>query len=180
MVATMPDGALSPVGATPSEAPNRYIRFMANTYSQVSIHCIFAVKGRENVLVEKLRPQLFRYMSGILKNHGAFPLAINGWTDHVHVFFELPMTLTISELMRDLKASSSKWINENGHVKGRFQWQEGYSAFSYARSQRDDVVRYIQKQEEHHAKRSFREEYLDFLQRFEVAYDDRYVFEFFD
>lgn len=81
---------------------------MANTYSQVNIHCIFAVKGRENILSEKLRTQLFAYMAGILRNQGAFPLAVNGWTDHVHVFFELPMTLNVSELMRDLKASSSK------------------------------------------------------------------------
>ncbi len=153
---------------------------MANTYSQVNIHCVFAVKGRENILSENLRPQLFAYMAGILKNQGAFPLAINGWTDHVHVFFELPMTLTVSELMRDLKASSSKWINENRHVKGRFQWQEGYSAFSYSRSQRNDVIQYIQKQEEHHAKRSFRDEYLELLKKFDIVYDDRYVFEFLD
>jgi len=157
-----------------------YIRSMANTYSQVNIHCVFAVKGRKSFLSSEIRPQLFRYMHGILKNQNVHSLAINGWINHVHVFFELPMTISISDVMRDLKANSSKWINDGDLMKGHFQWQEGYSAFSYSKSQRDDVIKYILNQEKHHAKRSFREEYLDLLQKFDVSFDDRYVFDFFD
>tara|TARA_R110000868_G_scaffold124907_1_gene329886 strand:+ start:121 stop:582 length:462 start_codon:yes stop_codon:yes gene_type:complete len=153
---------------------------MANTYSQVNIHCVFAVKGHENLLSKQIRPHLFRYMHGILKNHGIHSLAINGWTDYVHVFFELPMTLNISEVMRDLKASSSKWINDNRFLRGHFQWQEGYGAFSYSRSQRDTVINYILNQEKHHAKRSFKEEYLELLQKFDVSFDENYLFDFFD
>ncbi|WKZ59197.1 MAG: IS200/IS605 family transposase [Cyclobacteriaceae bacterium] len=153
---------------------------MANTYSQVNIHCVFAVKGRENLITKSFRDDLHRYMSGILKNDGSFPLAVNGWLDHVHVFFELPMTMAISDQMRMLKATSSKWINDNKLVKGKFSWQEGYGAFSYAKSQRDVVINYIKNQEEHHMKQSFKQEYLELLKKFEIPYDERYIFEFYD
>jgi len=153
---------------------------MANTYSQVNIHCVFAFKGRENVLSAEIGSRLFAYMHGILKNQGVHSLAINGWTDHLHVFFELPMTVNISEVMRDLKANSSKWINDNGFFRGRFQWQDGYGAFSYSRSQRDEVIKYIINQEKHHAKRSFQEEYQELLQKFDVSFDENYLFDFFD
>ena len=149
---------------------------MANTYSQVNIHCVFAVKGRENLITKSFRDDLHRYMYGILKNDGSFPLAVNGWLDHVHVFFELPMTMAISDQMRMLKATSSKWINDNKLVKGKFSWQEGYGAFSYAKSQRDVVI----NQEEHHMKQSFKQEYLELLKKFEIPYDERYIFEFYD
>jgi REP element-mobilizing transposase RayT len=153
---------------------------MANTYSQVNIHCVFAVKGRENLITKSFKDDLHRYMSGILKNDGSFPLAVNGWLDHVHVFFELPMTMSISDQMRMLKATSSKWINDNKLVKGKFSWQEGYGAFSYAKSQRDVVINYIKIQEEHHQKQSFKQEYLELLEKFEIPYDERYIFEFYD
>lgn len=153
---------------------------MANTYSQVNIHCVFAVKGRENLITKSFRDDLHRYMSGILKNDGAYPLAVNGWLDHVHVFFELPMTMAISDQKRMLKATSSKWINDNKLVKGKFSWQEGYGAFSYAKSQRDVVINYIKNQEEHHMKQSFKQEYLELLEKFEIPYDERYIFEFYD
>lgn len=153
---------------------------MANTYSQVSVHCIFAVKGRDNVITKDYRDRLHSYMSAILKNDGAYPLSVGGWLDHVHVFFELPMTVAIADLMRMLKATSSKWINENGLVKGKFQWQEGYGAFSYSHSQRDTVIQYIMNQEKHHGAISFREEYLGLLKKYEIAFDGKYVFEFYD
>ncbi len=153
---------------------------MANTYSQINIHCVFAVKGRENIITKNFREELHRYMSGILKNDGVFPLAVGGWNDHVHVFFELTPDLKISDLIRMLKATSSKWINDNRLVLGKFQWQEGYGAFSYSRSQRDNVINYIMKQEEHHKKRTFREEYLELLKNFEVEYKQEYVFEFYE
>lgn len=153
---------------------------MANTYSQLNIHCVFAVKGRENLITSDFRNDLHRYMSGILKNDGSFPLAVNGWRDHVHAFFELPVTMAISDQMRMLKATSSKWINDNRFVKGKFHWQEGYGAFSYSRSQRDAVIQSIIKQEEHHKHQNFRKEYLDLLEKFEIPFEDKYVFEFYD
>lgn len=153
---------------------------MANTYSQINIHCVFAVKGRENIITKIFRDDLHRYMSGILKNDNAYPLVVGGWKDHVHVFFELHPNLKISDLMRMLKATSSKWINDNKLVRGKFSWQEGYGAFSYSRSQRNDVIKYIMNQEEHHRQKTFKEEYLDLLKKFEIEYKDEYVFEFYD
>ena len=152
---------------------------MANTYSQLNIHCVFAVKSRENIITADYRDALHSYMYGILKNDKTFPLAVNGWKDHVHVFFELPVTASVSDLVRMLKATSSKWINDNKFVKGKFSWQEGYGAFSYSRSQRNSVIRYIMNQEAHHRKVTFREEYLDLLEKFQIGYDDKYLFEFY-
>lgn len=153
---------------------------MANTYSQLNIHCVFAVNGRENVITKNFRDDLHRYMSGILKGDGSFPLAVNGWMDHVHAFFELPVTMSVSDQMRMLKATSSKWINDNKFIKGKFSWQEGYGAFSYSRSQRNSVIQYIIKQEEHHKNQTFKEEYLNLLKKFEIPFEDKYVFEFYD
>ena len=153
---------------------------MANTYSQINIHCVFAVKGRENMITDRFRDNLHKYMSGILRNENAFHLAVGGWRDHVHVFFELPPNLRVSDLMRDLKAVSSKWINDNRFVKGKFQWQEGYGAFSYSRSQRNNVIQYIMNQEKHHKGKTFKEEYLDMLIKFKIEFKDEYVFDFYD
>ncbi len=119
-------------------------------------------------------------MSGILRNDNAYPLAVGGWNDHVHVFFELHPNVKVSDLMRMLKATSSKWINDNKLFAGKFQWQEGYGAFSYSRSQRNNVINYIINQEEHHKQKTFKEEYLDLLKKFEIEYRDDYVFEFYD
>ncbi len=152
---------------------------MANTYSQINVHCVFSVLGRENFITNNFRDDLHKYMVGILKKDGSFPLAVNGWMDHVHVFFELPVTLAVADQMRMLKASSSKWINENRFLKGKFQWQEGYGAFSYSRSQRNAVIQYIINQERHHKNVSFREEYLDLLKKFEIDFVKEYVFEFY-
>jgi len=153
---------------------------MANTYSQINIHCVFAVKGRENIITKIFRDELHKYMSGILRNDNAYPLAVGGWKDHVHVFFELNPNLKIADIMRMLKATSSKWINDNKMVKGKFQWQEGYGAFSYSRSQRNDVINYIMKQEDHHIKKTFKEEYLELLKKFEIEFNDEYLFEFYE
>jgi putative transposase len=153
---------------------------MANTYSQLNIHCVFAVKGRENLITANFRDDLHRYMSGVLKNDGSYPLAVNGWKDHVHVFFELPVTLSVSKQMQMLKSTSSKWINDNQLVKGKFGWQEGYGAFSYSHSQRDDVIKYIINQEQHHKNQTFKEEYLGLLKKFNIDFDGKYVFEFFE
>jgi len=153
---------------------------MANTYSQLNIHCVFAVKGRENFITKEFRDNLHRYMSGVLKNDGSYPLAVGGWMDHVHVFFELQPTMTIADQIRMLKATSSKWVNDNKLVKGKFHWQEGYGAFSYSRSQRNSVIKYITTQETHHKKRTFRDEYMELLNKFEIPFEDKYIFEFYD
>src|ERR1035437_10308060 len=138
---------------------------MPNTYLQISIHAVFTVKHWENIITADWRDELHRYISGIITNSGAKALAVGGWKDHVHVFFGLPGTICVSDFMREVKANSSKWINERKFVKGKFEWQEGYGAFSYARSQRDVVIKYITNQEKHHRKKSFKEEYLEILKK---------------
>lgn len=153
---------------------------MANTYTQLNIHVVFAVKGRENILPSKIHPELFRYISGILTNSDQFSLAVNGYKDHVHMFFELSPNRSLSEIVRIVKANSSKWINDDKFIAGKFSWQEGYGGFTYARSQRDNVIKYIMKQEEHHHQKTFREEYLSMLKSFEISFNDRYIFDFYD
>jgi len=153
---------------------------MANTYSQINIQCIFAVKGRENIITKNFRDDLHRYMNGILKGDKIFPLAIGGWKDHVHVLFELPTSRSVADVMQNLKSVSSKWINDNKLVMGKFNWQNGYGCFSYTRGQRDTVIKYIMEQEKHHGVKSFKEEYLEFLNDFKIEYNDQYLFEFYD
>ncbi|MBS1507816.1 MAG: IS200/IS605 family transposase [Bacteroidetes bacterium] len=153
---------------------------MPDTYSQITIHAVFAVKNRENYITVEWRDKLHRYIAGIITNKGAKALAVGGWKDHVHILFGLPVTVSVADFMSAVKANSSKWINEQGYVKGKFQWQSGYGAFSFSKSQRDVVIKYIMNQEEHHRIKSFREEYLNMLNDFEVDFDDQYLFEFYD
>jgi REP element-mobilizing transposase RayT len=155
---------------------------MANVYTQVNIHAVFAVKGRENILTREIRAQLFPYIAGILKNHQIYPLAINGWKDHVHIFFEMKPDVSLSKTMELVKTNSSKWINDQKFLRGRFEWQRGYGGFSYSRSQRDSVIQYIFRQEEHHSieRNTFRVEYLKILKDFEIEFKDEYLFEFYE
>ena len=153
---------------------------MANTFTQMNVQVIFAVYGRENLLKEKIRSELFMYMKGILTNLNQYPLAINGYKDHVHLFFELAPTANVSSIVQKVKSNASRWINGQKWVRGHFSWQEGYGGFTYSRSQRDNVIKYIMNQPNHHHKKSFREEYIGFLDAFEIEYDKRYLFEFYD
>lgn len=153
---------------------------MASTYSQIYIQYVFAVKGRKNLLHKAWREEVFKYISGIIKAKDQKPIIVNGVADHVHVFVGLKPSMCISDLVRDIKNNSSKFINEQGWINGKFSWQEGYGAFSYAHSQIDNVYHYILNQEEHHRKKTFKEEYLEFLQKFEVKYDDKYLFDWLD
>jgi REP element-mobilizing transposase RayT len=153
---------------------------MANTYSQINIQLIFSVEGKQNFLLSKFRNNLFRYIYGILKESGQFPLAVNGYLDHVHAFFELSANNSVSEISRIVKTNSSKWINENKFIPGRFNWQKGYGAFSYSRSQRNRVINYIINQEKHHQSITFKQEYLDLLKKFEVLYDNKYLFQWIE
>lgn len=153
---------------------------MANTYSQIHIQIIFAVKGREHLIKEDNREELQKFITGIITNKNQKLLAIYCMPNHTHIFVGLKPNIAISDLVRDIKANSSTFITENKWTKSKFTWQEGYGAFSYAKSQVDAVVKYVLNQAEHHKKRTFREEYIDFLQKFEIEYDEKYLFEWIE
>ena len=153
---------------------------MPNTYSQIYIQIVFAVNGRENLISKVHREELHKYITGIVQNRGQKMLSIFCMPDHVHLLVGIKPSITISDLVRDLKAGSSNFINQQHWVKGKFNWQEGFGAFSYSKSQIESVIKYILSQEEHHKKTTFREEYFDFLEKFEIDYDEKYVFEWIE
>ena len=153
---------------------------MANTYSQIYIHIVFAVKGRQNLIRAEIREELHKYITGIITNRDQKLLSIFCMPDHTHLLIGLKPSISISDLVRDIKAGSSKFINDNKLIKGKFSWQEGFGVFSYSLSQIDTVIKYIQNQEKHHNKKSFKEEYIDFLEKFAVEYDEKYLFEWID
>jgi putative transposase len=152
---------------------------MANTYSQINIHAIFSVQGRENLLNKEFRERIFEYISGTMKGIGLFPLAVNGYSDHIHIFFELPPNISVSKALQEIKSNSSKWINDEHIIPGKFQWQKGFGAFANSRSQRNSVIQYILNQEIHHAKNSFRDEYLGLLDKYGIEFNKNYLFEFY-
>lgn len=149
---------------------------MANTYTQIHIHFVFAVKFRQAIISNDWKEELYKYIAGIIKNNNHKLLAINGVSDHVHILIGIRPVQSISDLMKNIKQDSSKWINTNKFSKSHFEWQEGYGAFSYSKSQLNAVVNYIQSQELHHKKKTFREEYIDFLEKFEVDYNEKFIF----
>lgn len=153
---------------------------MANTYTQIHIQFVFAVKKRENLVKETFRERLQAYMCGIINEKESKPLAIYCMPDHTHLFVGLNPTQNIADLVRDVKANASKFINEEGFLRQKFEWQSGYGAFSYSKSHVPAVINYILNQVEHHRKHSFREEYLDFLQKFEIEYNEKYLFDFLE
>ncbi len=153
---------------------------MANTYTQLYTHFIFAVKYRDNLLKQEWSPDLQRYITGITKNLGCKMLAINNMPDHVHVFVSRKPTIAESAFVQKIKNNSSHWINKQNFLNLKFSWQSGYGAFTYSRSQISNVCQYIFNQQEHHRKFSFKEEYISFLNKFQVDYDERYLFDFFD
>lgn len=150
---------------------------MAGTFSQIYIQVVFAVQGRQNLLQKEWRQEVFKYMAGIVKNKGHKPIIVNGVEDHAHVFIGLKPSMALSDLVRDVKNNSSNFINDHAWIKGRFNWQEGYGAFSYSHSQIEAVYHYIQEQERHHARQTFKDEYLEFLEKYQVEYDLKYLFE---
>lgn len=150
---------------------------MAGTYSQIYIQSVFAVKGRGNFLLKPWREEVFKYMAGIIKEKNQKPIIVNGVNNHVHVFIGLKPVMALSDLIRDVKNNSSNFINQKKFVKGNFSWQEGYGAFSYSHSHIDSVYQYILNQEEHHKKKTFKEEYIEFLQKFEIQHDEKYLFD---
>ncbi|MFQ5738546.1 MAG: IS200/IS605 family transposase [Acidobacteriota bacterium] len=150
---------------------------MANTYTRIYIHVVFAVQGRQNLLGQEHKEELHKYISGIVGNKKQKLIAVNSMPDHVHLFIGLKPSMALSDLVRDIKNNTSTFINRKKWVRGKFNWQEGFAAFSYGHSQIDTVVKYIQNQETHHARKTFREEYVAMLEKFHVKYDDKYLFE---
>lgn len=153
---------------------------MANTYSQIYMQIVFAVQGRECFIKEPFREELQKYITGIVTKKKQKLYAIYAMPDHTHLLVSMKPDLPISDLVRDIKANSSSFIKEKKWVNNFFSWQEGFGAFSYSKSQAQDVVNYILNQPEHHKKQAFRQEYLEFLKRFEIEYNEKYLFEFYD
>ncbi len=153
---------------------------MSGTYTQLYIQIVFAVKGHENIISMQWRDELHKYIAGIITGKGHKSIIVNGLPDHIHAYVGLKPSMAISDLVRDIMNNSSKFINERRFVKGKFQWQEGYGAFSYSHSQIQNVYDYILNQEKHHKRKTFREEYLDFLKKFELEYNNEYLFEWYD
>jgi putative transposase len=149
---------------------------MANTYTQVHIHAVFSVQNRNCIIHHSWKEELYRYLTGIVQKNGHKLLAINGMPDHIHVLFGMRPTQSLSDLMQDVKGDSSKWINNKRFINSHFSWQEGFGAFSYNKSSVDSVIDYIKDQELHHRKKTFIEEYHEFLEKCEIDFDERYLF----
>lgn len=152
---------------------------MSGTFSQIYIQYVFAVKGRESSIHVSFEEELYKYISGIISNKGQKSLAVNGMPDHIHILVGLRPAMRISDLIRDIKNNSSNFINERKFLSRKFSWQEGYGAFSYSASNYGKVIDYIKGQKQHHAKRTFKEEYLDLLYKFNIGFDNKYLFEFY-
>lgn len=149
---------------------------MANTYTQIYIQYVFAVQNRVSLIGKTWKDELYKYMTGIITKQEHKLLSIGGMPDHVHALISMNPKQAPSDLMHDIKRSSSIWINNNRFVVGKFSWQEGFGAFSYGQSQISKVANYIENQENHHKKSTFREEYLALLKAFNIEYDERYIY----
>jgi REP element-mobilizing transposase RayT len=150
---------------------------MANSFSQIHIHAIFAVQGRQSLISGKWCDQLYKYISTVIQNNGHKMLQINGMPDHIHILFGMRPTESLSDLIKEVKQSSSRWINRNQMVAGRFSWQAGYGAFSHSKTDLPRLIEYIQNQEKHHGVVSFRQEYIELLKTHQMDFDERYIFQ---
>jgi len=153
---------------------------MAGSYSKIYLQYVFAVKGRCNLLHKPWREEVFKYMSGIISAKGQKSIIVNGVEDHVHVLVGLKPSMNIDALVRDIKNNSSKFINERNFLSKKFSWQSGYGVFSYSRGHLDRVYKYIENQEEHHRKKTFRNEYHEFLREHEIEFEERFLFEWIE
>ncbi|MCB0546268.1 MAG: IS200/IS605 family transposase [Phaeodactylibacter sp.] len=150
---------------------------MANTYTQIYIHAVFAVKYRQALIHEDYSERLYHYMVKVIKSEGQIPLQVNGMPDHVHLAIRLRPNASISGLMRVVKSNSSRWINEQKFLPHEFRWQRGFGAFSYGQSQVNRLIQYIRNQKAHHARKSFKKEYLRLLRAFEIEFEEEYLFD---
>jgi len=148
---------------------------MANTYTQIHIQVVFAVQNRQAQIKDGWKVELYKYITGIIQNNGHKLLQINGMPDHLHILIGLRPTQALSDLMKQVKQDSSLWINKKGFTKFKFAWQEGYGAFSYAKSEVPRVINYLQNQEQHHKKTTFMEEYIDLLTEFDIDFNNQYI-----
>ena len=153
---------------------------MSNTYSQIFLHIIFAVKGRQSLIPKKYCEDIRKYITGIVTNSNCKMMAINNMSDHIHLLIGLNPNISVSDLLEKNKSNSSKWINENKFLYGKFEWQKGYGVFSYSKSQIDNVIKYIENQKNHHKKKTFREEYIEFLEKFGIEYNNKYLYEWIE
>jgi len=153
---------------------------MANTFSQIYIQLVFAVKNRNSLINNVWEERLYQYITGIVRSKKQKMIAINGMPDHIHFFIGMTPDCRLSDLVREIKKSSDEFVNGNKLSKFRFSWQEGFGAFSYGHSQIDHIAKYVLNQKVHHNAITFRAEYLDFLQKFEIVYDEKYLFEWFE
>jgi len=153
---------------------------MSNTYTQLYIQLVFAVKGRKNFIHLEWEDELQKYITAIVQTDKHKMLSINGMPDHIHIFIGLNPAIAISDVVKDIKRASNNWINDKGFLKNKFEWQSGYGAFSYSRSHIERVCNYIANQKEHHAKCSFKEEYIRTLKLFNIPFKDEYLFEFYE
>jgi REP element-mobilizing transposase RayT len=153
---------------------------MPGTFSQIYIQVIFAVRGRQNLIQRNWKDELHKYIAGIIKGKNQKSIIVNGMPDHIHAFIGLRPSMAISDLVREIKNNSSNFINERKFLKGKFFWQEGYGAFSYSHSQIANVYNYILNQDRHHNKKTFKEEYIELLKKFEIEYNKKYLFEWIE
>ena len=153
---------------------------MANTYTQFCVHLLFSPKNRDSLIKKAWKDELEKYITGIVQNHKHKMLAIGCMPDHIHIFIGYNVNHLIPSLVEEIKTSTTAWVKHNNLSRFKFEWQRGYGAFSHSSSQIDGLVKYILNQEEHHRKRPFKEEYLEMLRKNDVAYDDRYLFDFFE
>jgi REP element-mobilizing transposase RayT len=151
---------------------------MANTFSQIYIQVVFAVSVRQCLIRPEFKEEVQKYITGIIRKQGQKLITINAMPDHAHLLIGLKPKIALSNLMRDVKSDSSEFINRKRWIRGKFNWQEGFGAFSYSHSDLDSVIAYIRNQEKHHSKKSFKSEYLTLLKKFDIAFDSKYVFEF--
>jgi putative transposase len=153
---------------------------MPNTFSQIYLHFVFAVKGRHSLVPRENKEELHKYITGLVQNRKAKMLAIHCMPDHTHLFVGFKPVVLISDFIKEIKVESNEFINRKRWVKGRFSWQEGYGVFSYSHSHIDRVIKYVLNQESHHQKKTFRQEYYYLLKRFEISFDEKYLFDFMD
>ncbi len=153
---------------------------MSSTFSQIYIQVVFAVGGRNSLIQHDWEEELYKYITGIVRNKEQKMLAINGMPDHIHFLIGMKPSCCLSDLVREVKKSSNEFIKEKRLTKFKFQWQEGYGAFSYSHSSLDNVIGYINNQKEHHKKKTFKEEYIEFLKKFEIEYKPEYLFEWIE
>jgi putative transposase len=153
---------------------------MANTFSQIYLQFVFAVKNRECLISKGNKEELHKYITALVQNRKAKMLAINCMPDHIHLFVGFKPTVVISDFVKEIKVESNEFINSKHWIKGKFSWQEGYGVFSYSHSHIDNVIKYVLDQENHHHKKTFKQEYLQLLQKFDIAFEDRFLFDFFE